>query len=390
MTPEDKIANWERSDILTLGNHFHGEYKRNRQDPNNCNRGQGSNHRVGAFYLGLEDLRTIKLFDEDHADGFTSFTSFEVYMALNSQNPIPGKMTFLTILKVTGKKKIRRTDGNMVEEDAFQYLEMWPGCLKVNKIRNQEADSTGGEEGATPVPLAYMNNVTRVWEQLRMELIDDSFLAIIPQDSQTNASNFQKLNRYVFSPEINKSVFRLINGLITNKKRRTDYIGFHLGLDMNKELDRSIFSFTPVLEVNFSSWNPREQEGPKGFLSNIPFEVLGKEHTDQLQTVLNSAIKQGIGDEVKDGEFEITWKDLVGVKQNLTTLGISDETFERLLNGFHTIWLENRFVDWGDLGAVVTSAMTFRIVDGELRSINDTNSALLQFLQPCPPVCPGG
>lgn len=196
-TTEDyktEIERWAQEDVLQLANHFHKLNINNNQF-----------ERTSYFTMNSDDVKTFQAMKE-------SITDLRIYMALREQNK--EEHTFFPVLRVTDTK------------ENHTYLELISG------------DEVGIQNSIKSefVPELFKNIISKNWDTIDINLIDDLFTARKIEDTEFEVT--VRVKYFKICEEIIDVIkeIKLING-----------ITLYSGIDMNKFPDKYQISFTPVL-----------------------------------------------------------------------------------------------------------------------------------------------
>lgn len=219
------INNWMSSDVMTLGNHFHGKLDQDMIKEFSLYEA-GVDQRVMSYYL---DRGNIQIQD------INELTHFNISMGLSRQESVPGILTFYPVFEpffplITPAKP---AESIFLPEKKRSIV----------AESDQDTTTVGPPIGAQRVPLSYLNYVARSWTFASVSNIDD-YLCLM------HDGRLQRIERMTFSRKRNPDFFDEFVRCFQDDTNQM-YLGFHLGLDLNKEIDRSQATFTPVLELTY-------------------------------------------------------------------------------------------------------------------------------------------
>lgn len=200
---------WKACDISQLVNHFH-KLKESQYE------------RLEALHLNAEDLT-------DLFNNGSELFSFDIKMGLKNKRSVD-KFSFRPTIKVN------YANGKASLEKKFRF---GLGAIPADASR---------------VPYAFKEWMTKNWMELDSSLIDDAFVAFLPDKNAPKTDKpglpnpYKRLLSYHFTKSINKDFFEFL----LTYKGEINYLAFHLGIDKNKIEHKDQFNFSPVIEVNVS------------------------------------------------------------------------------------------------------------------------------------------
>lgn len=193
-----EIERWAQEDVLQLANHFHKLNINNNQF-----------ERTSYFTMNSDDVKIFQAMKE-------SITDLRIYMALKEQNK--EAHTFFPVLRVTDDKG-KHTFFELISGDEVGT----PSSIK-----------------AEFVPELFKNMISKNWDAIDINLIDDLFTARKIEDTDFEVT--VRVKYFKICTEIINVIkeIELING-----------ITLYSGIDMNKFPDKYQISFTPVLGFQY-------------------------------------------------------------------------------------------------------------------------------------------
>lgn len=223
-----KIGNWNKADVITLGNHFHG---RPEEGQGGLGYNPTSDQRVDVYYLDFDQM-----LNENENEWV--YDHFIVHMALLNHISIPGTLTYLPVLQLGTKAVIPPIN------DYYKFL---PSNLRAIRLAQETPTPINpNENGIQPVPFSYLNQVERSWNHANVAMIDD-YLCVM------RSGKLERVKKTEFSQKRNNNFYRLLKTVYSSSEWALRYFGLHLGVDLNKEIDRSQATYTPVFELAFNS-----------------------------------------------------------------------------------------------------------------------------------------
>ncbi len=213
----EMVSYWATCESMGLANHFHGITGLGTKEPTSII------SRVKKLYLNPKDLKILMDVGGDEEEPLMLFMALSVGTSQEF-------LSFQPLLHLT-------------KQDVYlSFSEDVPGP------QDGEAGQYANEKnfGASPVPLPFVQSISRNWLLLDPASIDDVFLARMDKQ-QYEAPRLERLRGFYMSKNHNSILFRAIKMAVEEGLLR--YIAFHLGTDMNKADMRGEFTFSPVVEL---------------------------------------------------------------------------------------------------------------------------------------------
>lgn len=210
------INNWKKENILNLASHFH--------------QFNGEQHeRVKAFLMGDNDRSTLS---NKIAAG--SIKEMKIHLALMDSSTLENPSTFIAYFIM----ELKDLENNTI------WLDLVPTAN----------DPCAAEPDSDLVPKIFKEMIVKNWNELDQHLIDDLFLA---------EKEGQILRAHHF--KICQDMVDFINQSLLQNGETLEAVTVYPGVDMNKFVDKTSVSFTPVLGFRMDT----------AVNSKIPFGIKG-------------------------------------------------------------------------------------------------------------------
>ena len=218
------LENWKREDVLNLANHFHKWCPKTEQHKRVYH--FEMEKQVVAEFNELDEIERINiclaLHSERSDERFTFYPLLEIH--LQTTEPV-------VFLPLIGREA-------PIDEKDIPLSDIVPGIFK--------------------------EMITKNWHTIETGLIDDLFLARKQEDALLGS---EMVRVHYF--EIGERMIKHINGL--RALGPVDGVIVYPGVDMNKMIDKSMISFTPILGIKHAEHSASNAE--QGVIESVEKET---------------------------------------------------------------------------------------------------------------------